>query len=56
MRAKVWKKKFDTLDEATGFAAGVEWVNDSALTVKSIKVVKGKWVVSISDTDYTRKG
>ena len=55
MRAKVWKKKFDTLDEAKGFADGVEFVNDSALTVKSIKLAKGKWAVSIEDTDYTQE-
>lgn len=52
MKPKVWKKYFPTLVRAEGFVEGVEFVNDSALTVKEVKLVKGLWQVTIEDTDY----
>lgn len=45
------KFKFDTRKEAAAFAEGVEWVNDTAIALKSFKKVSGVWVLTYTDKD-----
>ncbi len=50
---RVTEFAFDTKAEAEAFAQGVEFVNDSAVTVEKIVVdTNGKHVVFVSDEDY----
>ncbi len=46
-------KEFDSQSEAKAFAEGIEYVNDSALSVDEIKFNKSKkkWVVTLIDED-----
>jgi len=47
-------EEFETKAEANAFSQGVQFVNDSAITVERIyqRRADKKWVVVMEDTDY----